>query len=260
MTHAAVIASCVQHLYSRVYVSLQSAARVDRIADTAVYVQGMPQDGEFLPCSWGEENAAGLQRSEIREALRTIAGLYLRADVSGIRDVIEHYHLADILTKYLCSQYKQSATLAGLGLQLSKAFVVDALTTPDSRSVRHGLDMVGDMGGRPRNFGGSCADLDKRALTCVARQRCVCTRQQARRRCRSERVRTDSAAAGSSAVDLSRKSAPVVAERRQVSLDMAPGDSRAGWRQQPRARAAALWHAHHFVVPHAGAPACVSHV
>jgi hypothetical protein len=64
--------------------------------------------------------------SQSHEALRTIAGLYLRADVGAIKGVIEHFRLADMLTKYLLSQYKQSSTIAGLGLEMSRAFVADA--------------------------------------------------------------------------------------------------------------------------------------
>ena len=85
------------------------------------------QDAWAHDASEGESEAWSLRCSEIREALRTIAALYLRADVPGIRQVIDKYRLADILTQYLLAQYKQSATLSGLGLQLSKAFVVDAL-------------------------------------------------------------------------------------------------------------------------------------
>ena len=48
--------------------------------------------------------------------------------------MIEHYHLADILTRYLLAQYHQSEALAGLGLQLSQAFVIDALASAQSRA------------------------------------------------------------------------------------------------------------------------------
>jgi hypothetical protein len=89
---------------------------------------GSVQDAWARPAGGPEGASWSVQCSEIREALRTIAGLYLRADVPGIREVIDTYHLADILTKYLLTQYKKSATLSGLGLQLSQAFVVDALS------------------------------------------------------------------------------------------------------------------------------------
>jgi hypothetical protein len=59
--------------------------------------------------------------SEIRESLRTIAGLYLRADVSGIQTIIDHYNLAIIFAQYLMAQYIQSPTSLALGLQRSRA-------------------------------------------------------------------------------------------------------------------------------------------
>lgn len=209
-------------------------------ANTCTGMQGPQQNNVCEPQAWSLEYAVGLQRSEIREALRTIAGLYLRADVAGIRDVIEQYHLADILTRYLVSQYKQSATLAGLGLQLSKAFVVDAMSHKDSRSIRRGLDMVGDVSAlkkahfeqredplQPSNSHLSLASQDSSASPASTRHGSSAASQAL--------VGNAINAAGAPA-SLSRQSAPAAAqqkpERRQHSLDLGSskaqiGDSRA---------------------------------
>lgn len=53
----------------------------------------------------------------IFEALRTIAALYLRADIEGIRQVVMTYKLTDIMTAYVADQLR-SFSLSGLDLRL----------------------------------------------------------------------------------------------------------------------------------------------
>jgi hypothetical protein len=52
------------------------------------------------------------------EALRTIAALYLRADIEGIQQVVAIYHLTDIMAAYVAEQLRSSSSLSGLDLRL----------------------------------------------------------------------------------------------------------------------------------------------
>lgn len=63
-----------------------------------------------------------------------IAGLYLRADIDGIRRVIDEYSLATILMKYLLFDHKRLATVPGFGQEMSKQLASEAFASSSHRS------------------------------------------------------------------------------------------------------------------------------
>lgn len=58
------------------------------------------------------------KQMQMFEALHTIAALYLRADIEGIKSVVDSYKLTEVMAAYVSDQIRSSIWLSGLDLSL----------------------------------------------------------------------------------------------------------------------------------------------